>query len=500
MEITFNNVQQLNIKHLWGPKSQHVVDLSFHSERVQTSSAFFCIKGETSDGHAFIQEAIDSGATTIVGTDHQTLQTYSETFTYITFIVVENIRQSMARLAKHVYKEPYEKLYSIGVTGTNGKTTVAGYVRSLLTLLNMPTGSIGTTGIWSHNEKLQYKKSTPTTPESLDVYRIGRQLLDAGNEAAVMEVSSIALDQYRVDGIEYDVAIHTNLSEEHLEYHGTLDHYRQCKLRLFDQTKAAVVNIDDEGMAEDILRRYQGPLITYSIYGNEQADLVAGDIDVSELGSTFNLSFKGQTCEVFAPVHGDYNVANVLSAIGAALHLDFKLEDILEVLPTLEIPEGRFQVVRKPQNQTVILDYAHTPVALTRLLEEVKKLDYNRLIIMIAGIGIRDFNKMPKMARVIEGKAEEIVVTVDHPGYLDPNRIVDQVLTGFLNPTSPHIHRTLTRGEGVRRALELSGEGDLVLFTGGCINDSQIIKGEEIPHSDMSIIEEYYSNDCPSPS
>ncbi|WP_371933397.1 glutamate ligase domain-containing protein [Halobacillus litoralis] len=162
------------------------------------------------------------------------------------------------------------------------------------------------------------------------------------------------------------------------------------------------------------------------------------------------------------------------------------------MLPNLEGPEGRFQVIETPMNQKVILDYAHTPVALNRLLEEVKKLDHRRLIVMIAGIGIRDFNKMPKMAKAIEGKADEVIVTVDHPGYHDPQSVVDQVMTGFTNPIASNIHPTLTREAGVRKSMQLGEEGDIILLTSGCINNSQIVKGEEIPHSDEKIIESFF--------
>ncbi|PKR77321.1 UDP-N-acetylmuramoyl-L-alanyl-D-glutamate--2,6-diaminopimelate ligase [Halalkalibacillus sediminis] len=492
MNIHFTSLEQLNISNIWGPREQDVSDLSFHSDRIDPPSIFFCIKGSTEDGHKYILDAIQKGAKVIVGTNEKVLEQSSSLHPDLTFISVKNIRQTMAIIAKYMYKKPDESLKTIGITGTNGKTTVAAYVRSLLSLLGIRTGSIGTTGIWSDNQKLPYKKSTPTTPESLDIFRICRQLSDLKNDAVAMEVSSIALDQYRVEGIDFDVAIHTNFSEEHLEYHKTIEHYRDCKLRLFKQAKTAVVNIDDDGMADEILETYTGPLITYSLESDTDADLFASKVNVDEDGSYFDLTYQNQTYELFVPVFGDYNVANVLSAIGCALHLGYTMNEIIHVIGKLEGPQGRFEVISKPNNQKVILDYAHTPVALNRLIEEVKKLKYERLIVMIAGIGIRDFNKMPKMAQMIEGQADEIVVTVDHPGYHDPQEVVDQVMTGFKEPTASNIHTSLTRKEGVEKALHLSNEGDIILLTSGCINDAQIIKGKEVPHSDTDIIDDYY--------
>ncbi|MBA2176606.1 UDP-N-acetylmuramoyl-L-alanyl-D-glutamate--2,6-diaminopimelate ligase [Halobacillus locisalis] len=492
MKINFETHQHMKHTHIFGPMEQEVSSLSFHSKRVEAQSAFFSIKGDQYDGHLYVEEALRFGASVVIGTDVVVLREWSAKHPRSTFIVVEDIRDSMASFAKFYYGAIDEQMKMIGVTGTNGKTTVAAYVRSLLTLVGLPTGSIGTTGIWSSKDKLIYKKSTPTTPESADLHHIFNDLYELEDEAAVMEVSSIALDQKRVQGIHFDVAIHTNFSEEHLEYHKTIDHYKECKMRLFRQAAHQVVNIDDEGMGEDLVREHQGTMITYSIEGNPKADLRADQIEVLEEGSIFNLYYKGSVRQVFVPVYGTYNVANVLSAIGTALHLGYSIDKIIEVLPNLEGPEGRFQVIHTSCGQKVILDYAHTPVALNRLVEEVKKLEYNRLIVMIAGIGIRDFNKMPKMASMIDGQADAIVVTVDHPGYHDPQVIVEQVKSGFRQPDAEHIYTTLTRAEGVQQSLELGQENDIILLTSGCINNAQMVRGEEIPHSDEDIIEAYY--------
>lgn len=492
MMIFFDQLQHINIDRILGPTQQEVNKLAFHSKRVEQKSAFFSIKGETFNGDSYIEEAIQSGAVAIFASNGPLLDKLAIAYPSCTFIVVDNVRKAMALFSKNFYHAIDEKIKTIGVTGTNGKTTVTAYVRSLLSLLGMPTGMIGTTGIWSSERKLNYKKSTPTTPESLDLHQIFKDLYDLDDEAAVMEVSSIALDQFRVDGIRFDVGIHTNFSEEHLEYHKTMEHYKECKTRLFRQSEHKVINLDDIGLGRDLKRTCKGPIITYSIESHPEADLKADNIEVMEEGSIFDLKYQGRTHPIYVPVYGTYNVANVLSAIATALHLGYSMDDILCVLPNLQGPEGRFQVIQLPENQKVILDYAHTPVALSRLLEEVKKLKYNRLIVMIAGVGIRDFNKMPKMAASIEGKADEIVVTVDHPGYNSPQTIVDQVMTGFKQPNSQNIYTTLTRKEGVEKALQLGRKDDIILLTSGCINNAQIVRGEEVPHSDEAIIASYF--------
>ncbi|WP_082235684.1 UDP-N-acetylmuramoyl-L-alanyl-D-glutamate--2,6-diaminopimelate ligase [Halobacillus massiliensis] len=492
MNMNFNQLKSLGIVKCFGPQIQTVTALMFHSKNVCKDSMFFCIRGENTDGNCYVEEAIESGANSVVSDKEEDLQKWSRKYPCCSFLLVKDVRKAMAYIAKHFNHRADETLKTIGVTGTNGKTTVSSYVRSLLNLLNMPTGLIGTTGIWTSKEKIAYRKSTPTTPESIDLHQIFHMLEQHGDKAVSMEVSSIALDQMRVEGILYDVAIHTNFSEEHLEYHKTIDHYKKCKLQLFKQTKCAVINLDDAGMGADILQRFDGPFLTYSLREESEADLKASEINVSDNGTTFYLNYLGECYPVYVPIFGNYNIANILSAAGAAVLLGYTMKQIINVLPRLESPEGRFQVIEAPDAAKIILDYAHTPVAITRLVEEVKKIKYNRLILMIAGIGIRDFNKMPKMAAAIDGQADEVVVTVDHPGYHDPQEIVNQVVKGFAEPNAPNIHTALTRKEGVLKALQLAGEGDLILLTSGCINNAQIVKGKEIPHSDEEIIQAHY--------
>ncbi|WP_411334372.1 UDP-N-acetylmuramoyl-L-alanyl-D-glutamate--2,6-diaminopimelate ligase [Metabacillus indicus] len=494
MNIQFNDLENVAFKQIFGQASQEITSLSFHSKQVKPGGLFFSIVGGEHDGHQYIDEAISRGASAVVGTSHEKLESLSKHYPEHTFLLADNVRETMAQFAKMFYGCSDEKLKTVGVTGTNGKTTVAAYVRSLLTLLGLPAGSVGTTGIWASTHKLSYKKSTPTTPESTDLHQIFHDLLELGDKAAVMEVSSIATDQKRVHGMEFDTAILTNFSEEHLEYHKTMEHYKKCKLALFEQSKTAVINIDDMEMGAELAETFSGQKITYSLVPGSGADLCAEDISFSDVGSSFTLIYKGQRHHASVPVFGTYNIANALSAVGTALLFGYKITNILQVLPMLESPEGRFQVITGPDNKKIILDYAHTPVALTRLVEEVKKMKYNRLIVMIAGIGIRDFNKMPKMAAAIEGHADEVIVTVDHPGHHDPQIIIDQVMKGFTEPKSPNIKAALTRKEGVMASLAAGAPDDIILLTSGCINGAQIVKGMEIPHSDEEIIQSHYDS------
>ena len=481
----------MGLLKLVGPSSQSVTSIAYDSRSVKEGTAFFCIKGENEDGHDYSFEALQNGASVIVGTNIAQMEEQSLASPSCTFLVVQDVRCALAYFSIHFYKKVDQCIQTIAVTGTNGKTTVAAFVRSLLTQLNVPTCSIGTNGIWTSTERLQIKKSTPTTPEAPDLHQIFQTLIEVGDKAAVMEVSSIAVDQKRVEGIHFDIAIHTNLSPEHLEYHQTFAHYKQAKMNLFKQARKAVVNIDDERMGCDLIRSFEGDLLTYSLQKNSKADVIATNCKVGSQGTSFELVVNQRSYFVHSSVYGEYNVANLLAAICVGLHNGFHVETMIPILMSIENPEGRFQIEHY-MNRKIILDYAHTPVALANLVEETKKLEHRKLIVMIAGIGIRDFEKMPKMAETIEGKADEVVVSVDHPGFHDPKAIVDQVLTGFSNPNAPNIHTSLTREEGVLTSLALAEENDLVILTSGCINGTQFVNGEKIPHSDEQIIENYF--------
>lgn len=470
---------------------KQVTHISYDSRQAVKDSVFFCLEGENTNGHDHWEEAVTNGASVVIGTDGELIKRAAARYPDCSFAVVADDREALAQFAIHFYGQPDRKIKTIGVTGTNGKTTVAAFVKSLLTQCGIKTGSIGTNGIFAAHEEIIYKKSTPTTPEASDLHAIFNELIKRQDDAVVMEVSSIAIDQKRVAGIEFDTAIHTNISSEHLEYHKTFANYKEAKMKLFDQARTAVVNIDDE-MGRDLVERFKGDLITCSLDRHSGADLIADNCHVSEEGTMFELIVNGQSYLVNSSVYGNYNVHNLLSAIGTALHHGLQLDQVIPVLKRIENPKGRFQVIEEYGGRKIIIDYAHTPVALNSLLIEAKKLPHNKLIAMIAGIGIRDFNKMPKMAETTEGQADSIVVTVDHPGEHDPKKVVNQVMTGFKNPHDESINTSLTRKEGVLKALSLSEEGDLILLTSGCINGAQIVKGEYIPHSDEDIIRDYF--------
>ncbi|WP_226578169.1 UDP-N-acetylmuramoyl-L-alanyl-D-glutamate--2,6-diaminopimelate ligase [Halobacillus litoralis] len=475
----------------WGPDRQMIASVAYDSREIELDDAFVCIKGENQDGHFYINQAINKGAKTIIGTDSERLHTYAGAFPHISFVSVNDSRSALARLSSVVCGSPSDSLYTIGVTGTNGKTTVSSFTHSLLNGLSFRTGCLGTAGIWDDKQKTEFKQSVPTTPEAPDIHRALEYFCNRKMKAAVIETTSIALDQKRLDTIHFDVAVHTNLTPEHLEYHQTMEAYKQAKIKLFQQSSQAVINADDPLMADELIENFPGPLLTYGI--SQCADIQASNIETTREGTSFDMDAFGVKYHVSAPVFGRYNVLNLLAAIGACHQVGFSIEEILTVIQNIRKPEGRFQLVEKDVPYQILLDYAHTPDALSHVLEAVHHIPHQKLIVMITGIGLRDPKKRPLMAEVIEGEADEIIVSVDQPGHASRQEVVDDVCRGFKQPSSAHIHRKLHREEGIHHALDLAESGDLVLLTGIGFGGYQVIGDEKVPYSELEVIDQYFN-------
>lgn len=292
MHIPFEQIPAVTLIRLFGLASPIISGITYNSQLVKPQFAFVAIMGENTDGHMYIKQAIELEASVIIGTDEDIFSQFSAQYPHVTFVLVEEAREAMAHVADYFYGNIQERLIKVGVTGTNGKTTVSTYVQHLFNLLHIPCGMLGTTGIWKANGKMDFDKSTPTTPMSADVHHIFHELHRTYHEAAAMEVSSIALDQKRVAGIQFDIAIHTNFSEEHLEYHKTMEHYKKSKLLLFQQAAVSIVNLDDVGMAEDILRSAPKQVITYSQNLLSNADLIWTDCRHHEQGMIYTIYYE----------------------------------------------------------------------------------------------------------------------------------------------------------------------------------------------------------------
>lgn len=491
MKLNFKQAPSLDIITLFGPAENAIESLAFNSKEVRRYSAFFCITGEHQDGHEYMKEALLNGASVVVGDQEEKLSRWSSLYQEVTFLLVHDVKSVMASMSALFYDFPHKKMKSIAVTGTNGKTTVTSYVRSLLNAAGIRTGSIGTEGIFNDKEKFAVPPTTPTTPESPDLHGFYQDFHQQGLEAYVMEATSIAIEQQRLDHVEFDVGVHTNLTPEHLEYHGTFEAYKLAKMKLFKQVKKAVINLDDPAMGKEILDSFEGPLLTYSLK-DKQADIWAENMVSDDEGIALDLHIQNHTVHIRAPLYGDYNVSNLMAALGVCCHLNIPIDCVLAAIPYLKGPEGRFQLLAGYSDYKIVMDYAHTPDALEKVLEAVKKVKHQRLIVMITGIGLRNPEKRPLMAKAVENKADEVVVTVDHPGFFDRKEIVDDVLKGFSNPHSSSIHAALHREDGIHQALSLARKGDLVLLTGIGFGGYQVIGGKKEYYSELEVIDGFY--------
>ncbi len=444
------------------------------SRRVKPGSLFIAVSGVSRDGHEFIPSARESGAVAVVcehAIDYPIPQ-----------IVVSNGRRGAAAAAAAAYHNPARTLSIIGVTGTNGKTTSAGMLRHLMDSNSARSASIGTVGVLvgSEGDALDGGDDL-TTPGPVELQRVLRALVDRQVRQVAMEVSSHSLDQKRVDGLKFDAALFTNLTRDHLDYHGTMEKYRDAKARLLDYLKpdgVAVVNADDP--AWETLPIAGSP-VRFGI--RKKADIMARGIVLTSAGSTWELCEGPRCYPVELPMLGDFNVVNALGAAAAMWGLGTPLAEVAEKLKTIPQVPGRLEIIsRKP---AVIRDYAHTPDALERALRALRAITPGRLICVFGCGGDRDKGKRPLMGRAAQELADIAIVTSDNPRTEPPDTIIDDIVAGM--KTKNH-ERITDRHEAIERALSLAGADDLVLLAGKGHETYQIRGTEKFPFDEKAIV------------
>src|SRR5436190_2264389 len=416
------------VRQIIGTLDRPVESIAYDSRRVQRNALFVAMRGEKVDGHKFIGQAVEKGASVIV-TDRE------EKHLRATCVVVEDTRTSLADLSAIFYGHPAQRLKLAAVTGTNGKTTTSFLIKHICEKAGLRCGLIGTVRYEIGERVLP---ATRTTPESLDLQELLAQIVNAGCKAAAMEVSSHAVAQGRIRGLEWDVAVFTNLTQDHLDFHGTMDNYYAAKAKLFhslaEQKKkrkpVAVVNIDDrygERLVGEINRKLT--VVTYGM--GVHADFRASNYRMEFGGTSFQLDAKGKSYLVRVPLIGRFNVANSLAALAGANALGLNLrEAILSLSKTPQVP-GRLQAVPAKRQFQVFVDYAHTPDALASVLKTLRDLEPRRLIVVFGCGGDRDRQKRPQMANVVEQIADQAIVTSDNPRKEDPEKIISEVEKGF---------------------------------------------------------------------
>ena len=463
-----------------GPVDRNVDAIAYDSRRVQANGIFVALRGEKSDGNRFVDQAIEKGATVIV-TETELRNPRATT------VQVENTRTALADLAAVFYQHPMRRLKLAAVTGTNGKTTTTFLIKHICENARLRCGLIGTVRYEIGERVLP---AIRTTPEALEIQELLGQMLNAGCKAAAMEVSSHALAQERTRGLEWDVAVFTNLTQDHLDFHGSMDRYFAEKAKLFtalaQQAKknaVAVVNIDDR-YGEKLIDRIgkEIPIVTYGM--GTRADFRASNYRPDFSGTSYQLDARGKIFLVRLPLIGRFNVANSLAALAAANTLGISLRDaILSLGKSPQVP-GRLEAVQAKRQFQVFVDYAHTPDALLNVLKTLRELSPRKLIVVFGCGGDRDRQKRPLMAHAADNNADFSIITSDNPRKEDPDEIIAEVEKGFRSDR----YETITdRAEAIARAVSLAEPRDIVLIAGKGHETYQEFADNTIPFDDLQI-------------
>jgi len=406
----------------------------------------------------------------------------------VTWLQVPDARQALAEISAAVFGDPAESLELIGVTGTNGKTTTAYLVDAALSASGLDIGSLGTV---EYRVGARLAEASRTTPESSDLHALFREMVDAGCSHAVLEVSSHALSLKRVHGLRFGVAVFTNLTRDHLDYHGDMDHYFEAKRLLFDtllrEDGHAVVNVgDDRGRELAALSR--GRVWSYSLEG--PADLWAEEIVLSLTGTRFRARTPVGDFVVETLLLGRFNVLNVLAALGASLALGLSAEKALAGITSLEGVPGRLERIQAGQGFTVLVDYAHTDDALRQLLETVRELQPRRVITVFGCGGDRDRSKRPLMGAVAARLSDVVFVTSDNPRSEPPEAILGEIQLGMNGRDKATRHVIVDRHEAIAKALEVARDGDAVVIAGKGHETVQVLRDRTVPFDDRQVVRE----------
>ena len=459
-----------------GAMPNDLTGISDDSRQVVPGSLFIAVRGTARDGHDFLPALADrAGAAIVEDASRTTLPAF----------VVSDARRAAPIAAAAAYAEPGRALQLVGVTGTNGKTTTVGMLRHLLDGETGRAASIGTLGVLVGSEGTpQPGGGGLTTPGPVELQRVLRALVDAGVTRVAMEVSSHSLDQRRVDGLAFDAAVFTNLTRDHLDYHGTMDAYVAAKARLIEYltpTGVAVINADDAAwqVLADAPRQ-----VRFSLAGND-ADVRASAVRYTPRGSEWDLETSGTRAAVRLPLVGDFNVANALGAAAAAWALGMRADEIATRLSTLPQVPGRLE--RIYERPTVLRDYAHTPDALERALTAVRPFADRRLIVVFGCGGDRDRGKRPQMGAIAERLTDHAIVTSDNPRTEDPDRIIDDIEAGMRGAN----HERITdRHDAIARALTMAGPDDVIVLAGKGHETYQIRGTIAYPFDEREIVRE----------
>ena len=461
-----------------GGEETEIAALTADSRAGCERGLFFCLPGARFDGHDFAPQALSNGCCALVVERELALDCPQ--------VVVSDVRAAMARIASAFNGHPERKLRLVGVTGTKGKTTTTYMLKSIIEAAGLSCGIIGTTGCIAGNTKLP---SHLTTPDPIEMFEILRIMADAGVQIVCMEVSAHALYLRKLSGIVFEAAAYTNLSQDHLDFFGSMENYLAAKKLLFTtgMAKNAAVNVDEE-TTEIVRQDMTCPYMTYGI--SQEADLFARDIDITESGVSFTLNLRNlHTERVHLLLTGMFNVYNALAAAACALILGVALEDVRKGLEAVVSVPGRVEMLGTKTPYRMILDYSHSPDALQNILRTVREFCRGRLILVFGCGGDRDKGKRPMMGEIAGQLADYSILTSDNPRFEDPMAILAAIEAG-IRPTGAKYEVIENRREAIRQAMEMAAGGDIIVLAGKGHETYQDIRGVKHPFDEKRVVSE----------
>ncbi len=468
----------LPTKEAWGDLDLKIKKIEYDSRQIKLGDLFVALKGFSDDGHKHIHSAVKRGAVAVVAEKDGDYRSRAR-------VVVPDTREALALLSGQFYGHPSKKLTVVGITGTNGKTTISYLIRSILQQQGKKVGLIGTIAYWMDDEKI---RAVNTTPESLDLQRMFWRMIQQKISAAVMEVSSHALALHRVDGTLFDVAVFTNLTHEHLDFHRTMDAYRNAKGLLFKKLKekngCAVINMDDPNWRY-FSQQVDTMCLTYSL-NDPNADFFPTNFICTPEKSLIDVSTPSGELKLEFKLIGESNIYNALASVASGFALGIDPQTVKSGLEAVPGVPGRMERIQAGQDFNLWIDYAHTPYAFERLLKTARKLTKGRLLFLFGCGGDRDQGKRPLMGKVAGELADMVFLTEDNPRSEDPRAIVQQIVHGMEDKEKVRV--VIDRREGIKQALETAEAGDTLILAGKGHEEYQVIGDKKVLFSDKQTV------------
>jgi UDP-N-acetylmuramoyl-L-alanyl-D-glutamate--2,6-diaminopimelate ligase len=471
--------------HVVGPTDVGITDIVFDSRKVTQGALFAASKGVHTDGRLYVKAALEAGAKAILSVEP--LEAPGATV-----IQVHDFQSALAHVAVRFWDFPSTHLRMVGITGTNGKTTISYIVESIFKAAGIPSGVLGTIN-YRFGEDV--KPAPNTTPLASELQRFLAHVVSKGGKACVMEVSSHALALGRVQGVDFDAAVFTNLTQDHLDFHGTMDAYAAAKMRLFqsldpeskkEYSKTAIINMDDP-WAEKMRAQVRVPVLGYRLHHGDSAEVYAAHIESDATGSRFILYGPGVQRPVRLPLLGDYNIMNALAAAAVGFSQKIPLDKIVQGLETIAGVPGRMERVVGSEAFTVVVDYAHTEDALRKVLTALRRLHPSRIITVFGCGGDRDRAKRPLMGEAAAQLSEKVIVTSDNPRSEDPSRITLDIEVGVRRVRADRYEIILDREAAIAQAIQRAQPVDIILIAGKGHENYQILADRTLPFDDREV-------------